>query len=186
MTSTSSCKRRRRHRKRYTSTSSSTSQEKHRHRKRARHVYAFSSSSSSPPRKHRRRQHFEVEGPAKPAQIVEKPTAAPISTFSTLKAVLPSQQPVPGGMVSHVRQQKHMRSSSSDEDAPFSEVSDSDEGLPQQPITVDLPEGEVVGSDTGDPHASSPSEDFSSYSQMLARLALLSCRWMHQPHRKRT
>ena len=31
--------------------------------------------------------------------------------------------------------------------------------------------GDVVESDTGDPHAASPSEDFSSYSQMLARLA---------------
>ena len=49
--------------------------------------------------------------------------------------------------------------------------SDSEQELPPQPCQGDLPEGEVVGSDTADPHALSPSEDFSSYSQMLSRLA---------------
>ena len=49
--------------------------------------------------------------------------------------------------------------------------SESEQELPLQPCQGDLPEGEVFGSDTGDPHASSPSEDFSSYSQMLSRLA---------------
>ena len=128
-------------------------------------MYASSSSSLSPPRKHRRQRYFEVEGPAKPAQLAGKPAEAPASTFSTSTAALPSQQPMPEGLISEARLHKRMRSPSSDEDAPFSlRFSESEEGLPQQGSKEDLPEGEVVGSDTGDPHASSPSEDFSSYS----------------------
>ena len=90
----------------------------------------------------------------------------------TSTAALPPQQPRATNLDVEVRHGKRHHSPSSDDEVSFSSRdSASDEDLPQQPIRDELPEGEVVGSDTSDPHASSPSEDFSSYSQMLSRLA---------------
>ena len=94
------------------------------------------------------------------------PMSMPVSTSQAL--LIPSAQAIDADP----RRSKQTCELSSDDKGPFSShPSDSDADLPQQPGATELPVGEMVESDTGNPHVSCPSEDFSSYSQMLSRLA---------------
>ncbi|XP_078246160.1 uncharacterized protein LOC144588055 [Pogona vitticeps] len=163
-------RRRRRDSSSLSSSSSSSSDRRHR-RRRVKYVY-LSSSGSTPPRRRRHRRKHDVDDIHRPVPLPTKPPVPP-----TLPAPLPSagsaapaiSAPTVG--VEH-RPRKRAHESSSDDDQPFSsQQSGSDDDLPPQPTPIPLPVGETVESDTGDPHDPSPSEDFSSYSQMLSRLA---------------
>ncbi|XP_078245250.1 uncharacterized protein LOC144587803 [Pogona vitticeps] len=170
-TSSGRRKRRRHHRRRRSSTSSSSASTPRPHRRRrVKYIYVSSSASSasdsSPPRKRRRRRQRPL-GPAAPQ--LPGPDRPPQPPLPSIPA--PQPQPTPRLDVEPRRPKKHGISSSED-DSPFSSQDSVSEETPsERPKLDDLPLGETVGSDTGDPHESSPSEDFSSYSQMLARLA---------------
>nr|XP_020642244.1 formin-like protein 7 [Pogona vitticeps] len=180
--SSSSESRRRRHkrhsRRRSRSSSSSTSPERrHRHRK-VKYIYLSSSSSSAstPPPKKRRRRHkrktVEAPQPAPPSAPPIVPTP-PTGSASTIPPPPPPPPSVPPTAPSApCPRPKKTHDLSSDDDAPpSSQEPDSDEEPPPQPTPQDLPEGETVESDIGNPHDSFPSEDFTSYAQMLSRLA---------------
>ncbi|XP_078232770.1 uncharacterized protein LOC144583211 [Pogona vitticeps] len=172
-------RRKRRSRCRSYSPSPSTSPDRRHRRRRIKYIYLSSSSSSSPstpPRKHRRRHKKRVADTAKPTPLPAPPTAPPPTVPSTSTAPPPPPpppQPVPT-VVPHSPPPHRPRGHelSSDDDVSFSsQESESEEEPPPPPTPHELPVGETVESDTGNPHDSSPSEDFSSYAQMLSRLA---------------
>ncbi|XP_072857659.2 uncharacterized protein LOC140707569 [Pogona vitticeps] len=170
-------KRHKRHsRRRSRSSSSSTSSDRrHRHRK-VKYIYLSSSSSAStPPRRQRHRYKKKVVETPQPAPPPAPPIAPPPATpsTSTVPTPLPPPQPDPPAVPNAPcpRRKRGHELSSDDNAPPSSQEPDSEDEPPPQPIPQDLPEGETVESDTGNPHDSSPSEDFTSYSQMLSRLA---------------
>ncbi|XP_072854300.2 uncharacterized protein LOC140706761, partial [Pogona vitticeps] len=166
--------RRRRHRS-TSSTSSSTSTDRRRKRhKKTKYIYISSSSSSSPEIRLRRRHR---EGGSKghkapqPQPQLPEPVPPPTPPTVAIPTVQPSTSSHAVGVDKQPRRSKRDVFSSDPDEVSSVLSSDSDQELPPQPAQGTLPEGEVVGCDIGDANASSPSEDFSSYSQMLTRPA---------------
>uniref|UniRef100_A0ABM5FAT3 Uncharacterized protein n=1 Tax=Pogona vitticeps TaxID=103695 RepID=A0ABM5FAT3_9SAUR len=169
--SSSSRKHRRRRRRDSSSSSSSTSSDRRHKRRRVRYIY-LSSSDSTPPRRRRHRHKHDIDAIPQPVPLPPKPVAPPVLPQPAAPQKLPTPAASAPAVEVEPRPRKRVHDPSSDKDQPFSsQQSGSDDELPQHPQPVPLPVGETVESDTGDPHDPSPSEDFSSYSQMLSRLA---------------
>uniref|UniRef100_A0ABM5G2Q2 Uncharacterized protein n=1 Tax=Pogona vitticeps TaxID=103695 RepID=A0ABM5G2Q2_9SAUR len=171
--SSSRHRRHKRHRRRRSSTSSLTSSDRRHRHHRIKYVYLSSSAGSTPPRKHRRQHRHDVNKLPQPASLPPKPYDPPSLPPPATAELPPQQHPAPPPAINvDPPHRKRMREVSSDDEPPFSSQPSYFEGeMPQHPKSDELPVGETVKSDTGDPHDSFPSEDFSSYSQMLSRLA---------------
>ncbi|XP_078235549.1 uncharacterized protein LOC144584086 [Pogona vitticeps] len=170
-------RRRHRHKRDYTSDSSSTSRDRRRRRKR---TYSSSSSTSTtpPPKKGRRRKRPlpDDEERATPAEgrstkhglPTPIPADKPSAPLPSPSRPLPTKPPKPTEGIPQPVAPRLLE----EEDAPDSVSSSEheDEGTSDASLETPVP-AEPLGSDAADIHPSSPSEDFSSYPQMVARMA---------------
>ena len=125
-----------------------------------------------PPRNHLCRGHIDAEKPALPVPPVDKQREIVGCAAVPSTTLLPSQHTELSDLHVDPPSRKQTHTISSDEEVALSsQVSVAEDELPHQPSAGDLPEVETVESDIGDPHVSSPSEDFSSDSQLLPTLA---------------
>ncbi|XP_078242567.1 uncharacterized protein LOC144587084 [Pogona vitticeps] len=157
----------RRRRRRDSSTeSSSTSRERRHRRKRTKYSYSSSSRSRSPRRSPLPKRPVD-KGSEKPSAPKDAPIVPPDAPLQPQDGIPPCPKTAPSGSgippppSSYPSEEDHAKEDSSDvEDDNESEVS----------LDVPIP-GEPLPPEAANLKPSSPSEDFSSYTQMVARMA---------------